>query len=114
MSNHKYDRKYIWYFITFVILIAIFYLIGNNLMNIYYKNNKILNEKIKNLENKVNNNIIHKKINNVNLNNNVSETILKNIPIDNWEEKVENHMKYKHGNPLMYNTPVNEIYNDLK
>ena len=98
ISNKKYDKKYILYFVSFIILIAILYLLGNNLVNIYNRNTEILNEKINNLDKKINNNnIIHKKINTTNL-----------------EEKIKNHMDYKHGNPLMYNEKVNELYNDLK
>ena len=105
--NNISNKKYILYFVSFIILIAILYLLGNNLVNIYNRNTEILNEKINNLDKKINNNIIHKKIN-------TSESILNNIPINNLEEKIKNHMDYKHGNPLMYNEKVNKLYNDLE
>ena len=126
------EQKYIYFFISFIILIVILYFAGNNVMNAYQKNNEIMNNKI---NTKLNNKIIHKKLsldsNNINVNVNDNNIDINDIDINdingindnsngigvlrdpNWRKKVDNHMNYQHGNPFMYNKPVKVLYDDL-
>lgn len=129
------EQKYIYFFIAFIILIVILYFAGYNVMNAYQKNNEIMNNKINNLNTKLNNKIIHKKLsldsNNINVNVNDNNIDINDIDINdingindnsngigvlrdlNWRKKVDNHMNYQHGNPFMYNKPVKVLYDDL-
>nr|QDY52020.1 hypothetical protein 2_92 [Mimiviridae sp. ChoanoV1] len=92
-------------------------------MRLFHTNNQILLDRINNLNQKItNSDIIHKSINNsnrlnngnrLNNNNRLNSSNLVNIEIPNWENKVNNHMNYKNGNPLMYPEKQKELYNDL-
>lgn len=116
-------NKNILYFVVIVVLIIIFFLAGNNIMKL---NNKVSKneEVISNLNQKLtNNDIIIKNLSNKNNShkNNYSNLELNNssegvgvITDPNFNNKVRNHMNYPHGNPMMYNNPVRELYNDLK
>ena len=107
-------NKNILYLVVIIILIVIFVIAGNNIMNLNYKvlknaeNITYLNQKLNDdeiiLKNLTNNNIVEGNLN-------------KGVGIitdPEWEQKVKNHMNYPHGNPLMYNKPDRELYNDLK
>ena len=111
------EKNYILFFMTFLILILILYFLGYRIMRLFHTNNQILLDRINNLNQKItNSDIIHKSINNSNRLNNgnrLNSSNLVNIEIPNWENKVNNHMNYKNGNPLMYHEKQKELYNDL-
>ena len=112
------EKNYILFFMTFLILILILYFLGYRIMRLFHTNNQILLDRINNLNQKItNSDIIHKSINNSNSNklnsNRLNNSNLVNIEIPNWQEKVNNHMNYKNGNPLMYPEKQKELYNDL-
>ncbi len=111
------EKNYILFFMTFLILILILYFLGYRIMKLFHTNNQILLDRINNLNQKItNSDIIHKSINDnnrLNYNNRLNNGNLVNIEIPNWENKVNNHMNYKNGNPLMYPEKQKELYNDL-
>jgi hypothetical protein len=105
-------NKNVLYFVVIVVLIIIFFLAGNNIMNL---NDKVFKneEVISNLNQKLaNNNIIIKNLSNKNIVDTNKNVGVMSDP--DWENKVRNHMNYPHGNPMMYDTPIRELYNDLK
>lgn len=109
------NQKYLLYFISIVVLVIILYIVGNNIMSAYEKKKEILNNSEINHNN---NEIIHKKIE---LEKEI-EKIVKDdyntdvgvIRVDNWKDKVKNHMNYQHGNPMMYDKEVKVLYDDLQ
>tara|TARA_Y200000002_G_C22593851_1_gene626449 strand:+ start:550 stop:888 length:339 start_codon:yes stop_codon:yes gene_type:complete len=109
------NQKYLLYFMSIVVLVIILYIVGYNIMSAYEKKKEIMNNSEINHNN---NEIIHKKIKlEKEINKIIKDDYNSNvgvIRVDNWEEKVKNHMKYQHGNPMMYNERVKVLYDDLQ
>ena len=116
-------NKNILYFVVIVILIIIFFLAGNNIMKLHDKvsrneevisnlnqklsDNKIIIKRLTNKNNNLSNNEIHSELHN-------SSNGIGVMKDPNLKNKIKNHMNYPHGNPMMYDKPIRELYNDLK